>query len=90
MARGVHGEKIVSAIQSNKMPAKDVPRLKMALQKYDEWIEKLNAINAESRSTRRTSAAISISAPSAADIFVLVHIAGWKCWPMREALRSGT
>ncbi|MDY2996033.1 MAG: Bpu10I family restriction endonuclease [Faecalimonas sp.] len=47
MARGVHGEKIVSAIQSNKMPAKDVPRLKMALQKYDEWIEKLNAINAE-------------------------------------------
>lgn len=47
MARGVHGEKIISAIQSNKMPAKDVPRLEMALQKYDEWIEKLNAINAE-------------------------------------------
>ena len=29
MARGVHGEKIVSAIQSNKMPVKDVPRLEM-------------------------------------------------------------
>lgn len=47
MARGVHGEKIVSAIQSNKMPVKDVPRLEMALKKYDEWIERLKAINAE-------------------------------------------
>lgn len=47
MARGVHGEKIVSAIQSNKMPVKDVPRLEMALQRYDEWIEKLKGINAE-------------------------------------------
>ena len=46
MARGVHGEKIVSAIQSNKMPVKDVPRLEMALQRYDEWIEKLKGINA--------------------------------------------
>lgn len=47
MARGGHGEKIVSAIQSNKMPVKDVPRLEMALQRYDEWIEKLKGINAE-------------------------------------------
>ncbi len=47
MARGVHGEEIVSAIQSNKMPVKDVPRLEMALQRYDEWIEKLKGINAE-------------------------------------------
>lgn len=47
MARGVHGEKIVSAIQSNKMPVKDVPRLEMVLKKYDEWIERLKAINAE-------------------------------------------
>jgi len=47
MARWVHGEKIVSAIQSNKMPVKDVPRLEMALQRYDEWIEKLKGINAE-------------------------------------------
>ena len=47
MARGVHGEKIVSAIQRNKMPVKDVPRLEMALQRYDEWIEKLKGINAE-------------------------------------------
>ena len=47
MARGVHGEKIVSAIQSNKMPVKDVPRLEMALQRYDECIEKIKGINAE-------------------------------------------
>ena len=40
-------KKIVSAIQSNKMPVKDVPRLEMALQRYDEWIEKLKGINAE-------------------------------------------
>lgn len=29
------------------MPVKDVPRLEMALQRYDEWIEKLKGINAE-------------------------------------------
>ena len=47
MARGVHGEKIVSAIQSNRMPVNHVPRMEMALQRYDEWIEKLKGINAE-------------------------------------------
>lgn len=42
MLRGVHGEKIVAAIESEKMPAIDIPRLKAALVKYDEWIKKLN------------------------------------------------
>ena len=42
MARGVHGEKIVAAIASNKMPTTDIPRLEKALEQYDIWIEKLN------------------------------------------------
>lgn len=42
MLRGVHGEKIVAAIDSEKMPATDIPRLKEALVKYDEWVKKLN------------------------------------------------
>lgn len=47
MARGVHGEKIVSAISSDKMPATDIPRLKKALEKYDIWIEQLQNIDCE-------------------------------------------
>ena len=42
MLRGVHGEKIVAAIDSEKMPATDILRLKDALVKYDEWVKKLN------------------------------------------------
>lgn len=42
MLRGVHGEKIVAAIDSEKMPATDIPRLMDALVKYDEWVKKLN------------------------------------------------
>ena len=42
MLRGVHGEKIVAALDSEKMPATDIPRLKDALVKYDEWVKKLN------------------------------------------------
>lgn len=47
MARGVHGEKIVSAIESDKMPISDIPRLEKALQKYDVWVKKLQ--NAEGK-----------------------------------------
>lgn len=47
MHRGVHGEKIVAAIGSDKMPASDIPRLKEALNKYDEWIKKLSEVNGE-------------------------------------------
>lgn len=46
MFRGVHGEKIVAAIDSAKMPASDIPRLRAALVKYDEWVKKLNNISA--------------------------------------------
>lgn len=46
MTRGTHGEKIVAAIESEKLPANDKSRLKAALQKYDEWIVKLEAADA--------------------------------------------
>ena len=42
MSRGVHGEKIVAAMESTKIPAMDIPRLKNALVKYDEWVKDLN------------------------------------------------
>ncbi len=45
MSRGVHGEKIVSAIENDKLPASDVPMLKEALEKYDKWISSLNDID---------------------------------------------
>ena len=46
MARGTHGEKIVAAIESEKLPANDKSRLEAALQKYDEWIVKLKSADA--------------------------------------------
>jgi hypothetical protein len=48
MPRGVHGEKIVAAISSEKMPANDIPRLNSALTKYDEWVKKLTEYTADS------------------------------------------
>jgi hypothetical protein len=47
MSRGVHGEKIVSAIASDKMPQTDVPRLQEALKRYDLWVEQLQKAEAE-------------------------------------------
>ncbi|MBE6791592.1 MAG: Bpu10I family restriction endonuclease [Ruminococcaceae bacterium] len=46
MPRGTHGEKIVAALDSAKLPNSDKPRLRMALQKYDEWIGALEATDA--------------------------------------------
>ena len=48
MSRGVHGEKIVAAKDSDKMPASDVPRLEEAIKKYDKWVSDLNSAKAES------------------------------------------
>lgn len=38
MVRGTHGEKIVAALESEKMPPNDKDRLEAALKKYDEWV----------------------------------------------------
>lgn len=47
MARGVHGEKIVSAIESDKMPKVDVSRLREALHRYDIWVQNLQNAKGE-------------------------------------------
>lgn len=46
MSRGTHGEKIVAALESIKLPNSDKPRLEAALQKYDEWVRALNDADA--------------------------------------------
>ena len=46
MPRGTHGEKIVAAMESAKLPGSDKSRLEAALQKYDEWVRKLEAADA--------------------------------------------
>lgn len=47
MPRGTHGEKIVSARDSIKLPAADVPRLEEALVRYDAWIQELENADGE-------------------------------------------
>lgn len=46
MPRGTHGEKIVAAMDSAKLPNSDKSRLEAALQKYDEWIIALEEVDA--------------------------------------------
>lgn len=46
MPRGTHGEKIVAAMESAKLPSSDKSRLEAALQKYDEWVGKLETADA--------------------------------------------
>lgn len=45
--RGAHGEKIIAAIQSEKMPKADVARLKEALSVYDSWIREIESSSAQ-------------------------------------------
>ena len=45
--RGAHGEKIIAAIQSEKMPKADVDRLKEALSVYDSWIREIKSSSAQ-------------------------------------------
>lgn len=47
MTRGTHGEKIVAAIESDKMPETDKIRLREALDRYDKWIDRLNTADSE-------------------------------------------
>lgn len=46
--RGVHGEKIVAAIESQKTPEEDKIRLQEALLRYDEWVVSLRQIESAS------------------------------------------
>lgn len=46
MSRGTHGEKIVAALESAKVPNSDISRLETAVQEYDKWISLLAATDA--------------------------------------------
>ena len=41
MSRGTHGEKIIAAMESDKLPDIDKDRLKKAVEVYDKWINNL-------------------------------------------------
>ena len=43
----VHGEKLLAAIESEKMPTIDVPRLKEAFSVYEKWSNAIYSIDAE-------------------------------------------
>ena len=45
MARGVHGEKLISLKESEKLPLKDIARVDAAIEYYDAWIRKLNNVD---------------------------------------------
>lgn len=47
MLRGTHGEKIVAARESDKLPAVDRVRLDEAIVRYDQWVTDLNAAEGE-------------------------------------------
>jgi len=46
MARGVHGEKLVAAKNSDKIPQGDIARIEYAINAYDKWIQDLQTVNA--------------------------------------------
>ncbi|MBR3391179.1 MAG: Bpu10I family restriction endonuclease [Firmicutes bacterium] len=43
MPRGTHGEKVVAARESDKLPVADQERLDEAISKYDKWIQDLES-----------------------------------------------
>lgn len=42
MIRGVHGEKLCSVLNNDKLPVDEVERIKNAIKVYDDWIIELN------------------------------------------------
>lgn len=46
MNRGTHGEKIIAAMESDKLPSVDKDRLKEAITVYDKWVEDLKTADA--------------------------------------------
>lgn len=45
---GVHGEKLTAALESEKLPKSDIPRINKAIEAYNKWISELNNTEAES------------------------------------------
>ncbi len=42
-----HFDKLNAAIQNNKMPAYEIPRLEAAIQRYQQWIQDMNQIDGQ-------------------------------------------
>ena len=40
--RGAHGEKLVAALDSDKLPESDKPRIEAAIGRYDNWVKDLD------------------------------------------------
>lgn len=49
---GVHGEKLVSAKESNKLPPSDIPIIEGAINRYYNWIKDLKSIDEENLDIR--------------------------------------
>lgn len=47
MQRGTHGEKVVAARESDKLPIRDHVRLDEAIARYDQWVQELNTSEGE-------------------------------------------
>lgn len=45
--RGIHGEKLVAARESDKLPRRDKARIDAAIAVYDHWVQQLSAATAE-------------------------------------------
>lgn len=41
---GVHGEKIYKLLESKKLPTVDIPRVEVAIERYEEWITALESL----------------------------------------------
>lgn len=47
--RGIHGEKIVAALNSDKLPESDRQRVEEALKVYDQWIKDISLLEEEDK-----------------------------------------
>jgi hypothetical protein len=45
MKQGVHGDKLTALYDSAKLPKVDKPRIKCAIEKYHEWIDRMDAVD---------------------------------------------
>ena len=46
---GVHGDKLKALLSNNKLPQEDIPRVNEAIDRYDEWITKMDEIDGKDK-----------------------------------------
>ncbi|MDR1109353.1 MAG: hypothetical protein LBP92_01330 [Deltaproteobacteria bacterium] len=47
MTYGIHGQKLISALENKKLPASDKRGLEVAFKKYQSWIERINSVKGD-------------------------------------------